>query len=219
MRLTTTTKTHNYWINRNGIPLGRSAYDGRIITKRVPMISDNIIVSAMPGRGKSVLVRLLIWFISQVRPVIVFDWEGEDHKLSYKKNSSKENLPPENDYSNKTMKPEAVARAEFFNYTNELDNHEKRAKPNIENYSADELRGLGFPPGASMKLREIIKTYSPFKDLRQLFDFIQQFPTTERDAIKKYQNSDLRKKHHGERDTMPTQTKQSLLTYLYRNMI
>lgn len=209
-----TTISQNYWVRKQKIPLGQSSERRLIITKklRVPgkdILSDSIIISAKPGVGKSTLARNIIWFVSQVRPVIVFDWEGEDHKLSFKKNSIWENLPP-------YTEPCPVLNSHFFNYTTKLDSHERRIIPNLSKYSADELRALGFAPGAAIRLHMIIDRYKPFKDIDDLFDWIYNFPSNDREAKRIYKESDHRKKHYIEGDYLQPQTKNSLINYLYK---
>lgn len=209
MRLFRPKKINNVWVARNQIPLGRIPYTDKVVYKRMPRISDNIIISAMPGRGKSVIGRILIYFISHVRPVIVFDWEGEDHKLSYRPNSINENLPP-------STLPNPVPDSVFLCYTNENESWEKQVTPDLTTYDYRELRCLGFAPGAARRLDEIMEKYGPFEDIPTLYKFIARFPTNEKTSKDLYKNRDMRRKHNYELyDVLATQTKDSLMTYLY----
>ncbi len=171
-----------------------------------------MIIASVPGVGKSVLFRLIYFYVSLIRPILVIDWEGEDHKLSNKPNIEGTNLPP-------NQEPREVRNAVFLNYTSEKEPHEKRVIPNLNSYSADELRGLGFPLGAAMELRRTLTYYNkkkPFKNIQELFDFIRGFPTNERQANEVFKKRDIKNKRtYDEFDTIPSQTKQSLLKYLF----
>ena len=205
----------SYWIAANKIPLGRNPDNPeKIIFKILPRISDSLIISASPGRGKSVIFRLLNWFISQIRPTIMFDWEGEDHKLSYYPNSKPINLPP-------YIRPSPIPRALFFSYPSpstvaeDKEKYEEQVIPNLNDYNSDELRGMGFPVGSAMELKRILKQYGEFKDLMEVYEFIKAFPTNERESKTSYKDREEKKKYVNLGDSIPSQTKQSLLKYLY----
>lgn len=214
MRLFEQKEVKNYWISKKQIPLGIAPEKESTIFKILPRISDSLVMGAMTGRGKSVIFRLLNWFIAQVRPCIMFDWEGEDHKFSYYANKDPINLPP-------YTPPRPVTNALFFSYPSpsidpeDVEKYETKVVPNINNYSSDELRGLGFPVGASMILKQNLKHYGPFDDLADLYDFIKGFPTNDRESILAYRHSEEYKRPYDKHDTIPSQTKQSLLKYLY----
>jgi hypothetical protein len=214
MRLIRKFEGGNFWITKNKIPLGTLVDNpSETVYKRLPKISDTIIIAGMPGSGKSVSARLLIWFIAQTRVTVVFDWEGEDHKHSNKPNSKPDNLPP-------YTQAAGVRRSLYFSYVTNHEPHQIKVTPNLQHYNYNELRCLGFAPGAAMKLKEIISEYgpekNPFKNLDELFDFIKAFPTNERAASIAWKNRDNRKKrNYNQNDTIATQTKDSLVTHLY----
>ena len=94
-----TGKVKNYWIARNKIPLGYYPDSDpnnpeNVVFKLLPRISDFFLISAMTRRGKSVLFRLIQWYVSQIRPILVIDWEGEDHKYSYYSNDDDDSQVP-----------------------------------------------------------------------------------------------------------------------------
>ncbi len=203
----------NRWIAQNKIPLGTSATYGTTVFKLLPRLSDTVICGAMPGRGKSVLARLLYFYISRVRPIIVFDWEGEDHKHSYYPNDVYTNPPPFTSASG--------IKGVYYNYTDEKESFEDRACPNLMNYNFDELRGLGFPLGASMKLAEILEKYpDKFKSIPELKLFIDSFPSNDNDIIRTMKRYDAMGEDYPfeKNDTIPSQTKQSMQKYIYSIM-
>jgi len=213
MRIVSQTQKQNYWIAQNKIPLGY--YGDSEIFKLLPRLSDFFLIGAKPGRGKSVLFRLIYWFVSQIRPILVIDWEGEDHKYSYYANDDDSCiLPP-------YTKPFPVKNSVFIKYPPKIiREHETRKEkfeisiiPSLYDYSSDELRGMGFPQGAAMELKRILREYpKKFKNMNQLLDFVRQFPTNERDV------SRLEKIYgfnpYNEYDYLATVTKNSLVKYL-----
>jgi len=207
-------ESRNYWINKNQIPLGNVPESESTIFKIMPKISDSLVMGAMTGRGKSVIFRNINWFVANIRPCIVFDWEGEDHKLSHYANKQPINLPPH-------TAPSRVPNSLFFSYPSpsideeDVEKYEVKVVPNLNNYSSDELRGLGFPTGASMELKRTLKHYGPFDDLMELHTFIKCFPTNARESSIAYRHREDYKRPFDEFDTIPSQTKQSLLKYLY----
>lgn len=157
------------YVDKGVIPLG-TLMGGSTLFKKLPRISDSMIIVAMPGRGKSVTLRLLYYFISKIRPIIVFDWEGEDHKLSYYYNSQPTNLPP-------GIRPKNISDAVFFAYGDERRPFEKEIKPDLKGYDIDELEAVGFSTAGGIELKRILRKYKGFKDLYDLIDFMRLFPS------------------------------------------
>lgn len=199
------------YIDKGIIPLGLSI-NGELIYKIVPRISDSLLISAMPGRGKSVLFRLIYWFVSQVRPIIVFDWEGEDHKLSYYSNSKPENLPP-------GMFPSSIHNAVFFVYGSGGEHYEKKIKPDITDYDIDELEAIGFSTAAALDLKKIFRNYK-LKDMYDLIDFVRKFPCNNWEAdrlLKKLERGEMPHKafkNYTEGDSVGLMVKQGMIKQL-----
>lgn len=198
------------YVSKGVLPLGLSL-NANLIFKKLPRISDSMIIVAMPGRGKSVIMRLMYYFISLVRPIVVFDWEGEDHKLSRFPNSSPINLPP-------GIKPCELMNSVFFVYGKDREFYEREIKPNLENYDVDELEAIGFSTAGGIELKRILRKYRGFKDLYDLIDFIRVFPTNSSEAGKiKADKKNLPHpafKHYLTGDSIHFATKQNILKTL-----
>lgn len=213
MRIVSQTQKRNYWVARNKIPLGY--YGDSEIFKLLPRMSDFFLIGAKPGRGKSVLFRLIMWFIAQIRPILVIDWEGEDHKLSYYANDDDSSvLPPH-------TKPFPIKNSVFIKYPPKIiREHELRKEdfeisvvPSLYDYSSDELRGMGFPQGAAMELKRILKDYpNSYNTMDELLNFIRQFPTNDRDVKRLEKIRGFNPFH--EYDYLAAVTKSSLVKYL-----
>jgi len=199
------------YVSKGWIPLG--TYNDRPVFKILPRISDTIVIVAKPGRGKSVIMRNIYYFISLVRPIVVFDWEGEDHKLSHYANSRPINLAP-------GMQPSPVRNSTFFAYGKERESFEREIKPNLSSYDVDELEAVGFSPSAALELRRLMRKYRPFKDVYDLIDFVRLFPGNVSDAGKMRMAKKRNKyphrafKHYIEGDTLHPASKQSMVKTL-----
>ena len=194
----------NPWVQRNQIPLGVSENDA-LVWKILPRISDSMIIASVPGVGKSVLFRLLYYYISKIRPILVIDWEGEDHKHSKNPNRKPTNLPPE-------QMAEAIHNSVFLNYTPNKENYERRVVPNLLNYSANDLRGLGLPMGGAMELRRVLRDYGPFKTIKDVLDFVRAFPTN---TMESRRLNSMKNCPYKKDDTIAAQSKQSITKYLF----
>lgn len=197
-------------MSRGRIPLGHFPADpSRIVYKIYPMMSDSMIIAAAPGRGKSVIARLVYACIAERRPIIVIDWEGEDHRFSAYANSQPVNLPP-------MMGPAPVRKSLFFNYSRNRMKHERLVIPSLTAYNSSELRCLGIPAGGCMKLQALLRKYGDqFENMEDLIDCVQRFPTNDSQiaqAKKRFKNRKCRWDYGN--SSMPGSTKQSLDKYL-----
>jgi hypothetical protein len=200
----------NQWIQHKKIPLGRMD-NGRICYKKIPLIndvhvSDYLLISAMTRRGKSVVSRLIYWFIARYRQIIVIDHEGDDHLHSYFANSSSHNLPP-------GTNPEPVKNSVFFVYPDNDErfdipkkDYEKRVIPNLYDYNIEELRSLGFSESSALHIHRVLREYDNPGSIRNLYYFFDKYPTSNKALAetRKY------------RDIIDTQIKKSIKTYLYK---
>lgn len=218
-------KAKNFWIGQTvpKIPLGQmlDIYSGEplgdIAWMRYPihegkLISDSILVCGGTGSGKSVTANVILYFLSLSRPVIDFDWAGEDSHRIYYPNSRPHNLPPHT--------PPSGIRAKYLYYPSSLSrprkNYERVVRPNLSKYNQAQLEAIGFSPGAAMYLKNIIRRYGPFKSLSSLYEFIEYFPyndTTSKQVRTKIKRGKLVLKHnkvYRSGDTINAQSKESI---------
>lgn len=175
MQLFKTQQFVNPWIKQNRIPLGRLASDtSEIIYKIHSQLADSFLIAARPGVGKSVLMKLIYYFLYLFRrPVIIFDPEGLDHRLSYSPTKDLKNLPP-------GINPQGLDDIYYYNISSkESMNHEQIYSPNLNDYKYTELMSLGFSPGAAIELKRLLTEYGSFDDFDGLYHFLREFPTNE----------------------------------------
>lgn len=223
----------NWWLNLEVpvIPLGKLTDHGQVIFKdtgnpqpvfiRFPkrrnkqgqyrQISNTILVTGVTGSGKSVTAKLVEFFLALERPVIDFDWAGEDSYLCRFPNSEPDNLPP-------FTKPGIMRGLYLFyaakNARNQLP-YERLMGPNITKYDEAQLEALGFSPGAAMYMKNVLDRYGPFASWDALYDFIQNFPTPTDVArtMRRIEKGKLRLKHnrtYDPNDTMNSNSKESI---------
>mgnify|MGYP000943557477 CR=1 FL=1 len=175
-------------------------------------ISNTILCVGTTGTGKSVLSKVVEYFLSLERPVIDFDWAGEDSHLSHEPNSLPENLPP--------YTPPGQIEGWYLHYpvknSRPKKQFERTVRPNITKYDIVQLEALGFSPGAAMYFQNLIRRYGPFKDWEALYDFIENFPINEaaaRAMQKKLEMNKVRIKHtkrYEPNDVINNQSKESI---------
>lgn len=185
VRLLSETTGVNWWVNQRvpKIPLGVYHVDGKKVVAymRLPIkdgqvISDTCLIVGATGSGKSVTTKVVLWFTALVRPVIVFDWAGADSYLMRDPNSVTRNLPPH------TRATGVKGRYLYYPMSGARPrrDYEKIVRPNLEKYGAAQLQALGFSPGASLYLRNVLRKYGPFRNMRTLHEFIEHFPRDDR---------------------------------------
>jgi len=217
MKLLQNAKKRNYWVEKNQIPIGFTR-NKELIWKRFTPKSDSLIIPARPGIGKSVILKnFYFWLFQNQRPLIVFDPEGLDHRLSYYPNSRPIKLPP-------NTKPQGIRfletgqRAYYFTISNNPMKHEKKFIPALSELGNKELRSLGFSPGAIRKFINILEEYGPFKDFESLLEFVQKFPIRE-DIAERYQRNMpnlIHNKEYKPHDIVLSSTKNNLIQHLYQ---
>lgn len=209
----------NQWVKAKKIPLGRFGtetvcYMEMPINKEGVHISNFIAIVGMTRTGKSIVMRIIYWYISKVRPIIVIDPFGDDHKYSYYKNKIDKTLPPHTPAS-------PVDNAVFLKYPDEdlrfgegtdKERYEKTIVPNLNDYSDKELRAIGFPEGAAIHFRRILNEYGNFGSIRNFIYFIRDFPT----SAKKSEEARKKGKKYRPNDTINSKTLESMLKWLYR---
>jgi len=219
MKLLKSKKRVNYWISKNQIPLGLTK-NKEIIWKRFTFKSDSLIFSARPGIGKSVMLKsFYFWLFQNQRPLIVFDPEGLDHRLSYFPNSHALKLPPDTKPWG-IKKLDSGQRAYYFTISKNPMPHERKFIPALSTFGVKELRSLGFSPGAIRKFLNLLEEYGPFKDFETLMDFIHKFPIRE-DIAEKYQRNMpfiLHNKNYLPNDVILSSTKNNMVQHLYSIM-
>lgn len=100
---------------------------------------------------------------------MVYDWEGEDHKLSNYVNAKYVNKP-------EGMIRGRVDNSKYYYYGKKGERFEKRIRPNIRSYQVDELGALGFSPSGAKELRNIFKNNLEIKDFETLLDVCEDLP-------------------------------------------
>ena len=158
--------------------LGLTVKNKNLVYKLVGDVSENVLICARPGAGKSNMMKVLYSWIAKKRQLMVFDWEGEDHKLSYFRNSDPINLPPGLELQGFDRK-----RARFYAYHDNPLPHQRIAIPNINNYDVDELEAVGFSESAAIEFKRLMRRYGgQFKDLADVVDFIRLYPDSAQSA-------------------------------------
>lgn len=212
----------NWWLNQTvpKIPLGiisRGSCVGEVAWQRFPMfegviVSDTLLVCGGTGVGKSVEAKKNLWFRSQKQPIIGLDWAGSDLYLMKLPNSRPKNLPPHT--------PPAGIPGRYLWVPSKngrpKQTWEEVYRPNLAKYDQAQLEALGFSTGAAKYLRTILSRYGPFRDLEVLYEFIEHFPTEERESIRKraaIQKGVLKLRHnkiYRANDVMVKQSKESI---------
>jgi hypothetical protein len=227
MRIFSSEKSLNSWVDNGFIPLGRTSGDNpTIISKKTTMMSDSFFCFARPGVGKSVIMKLFYYFLwLSGRPLIIFDPTGLDHRLSFLPNRYPQNLPPGTRAGGLATHPfNRAKKVAYLNIGSQLFKWEKKYKPDINTLERSELLSLRFSDGAQDELRKILKTYGPFDTYDDLIDFVNKFPVNPvtADAYKKKADRGkafLISKHHTFYKSgayINQQTKLNLLRILYK---
>jgi hypothetical protein len=157
------------------------------------MRSRLLMVVGIPGTGKSVITRLLAWYVHRwipfafgldyLYPVWIFDHGGRDHSKGYRPNQSPRNLPP-------GSSPASIEARYYFcpvyDEKGELrgrkkEPHEQLYIPNFSKYNVKQLVSMGFTHASAKNLVRIIRNFGPFKDLQSLHKFIEIIPDMRKD--------------------------------------
>jgi hypothetical protein len=217
--------TGNWYLNQTvpKIPLGIDRETGELVWMRAPIIngrhiSDTVLVCGGTGSGKSVTAKNIICHMSIVRPIMVFDWAGQDSYLMKYPNSQPYNLAA-------NIRPFGIKGTYLYYPTKDARPrmpYERIVMPNLCKYNQDQLEALGFSPGAAKYFMNILKRYGPFKNLNTLYDFIEKFPVRENDSryvLNALKSGKMHIKHHKKYklgDTINGQSKESIKKILPR---
>ena len=168
------------------IPLGESLY-GKFIFMRPPVFkgrqsSNTILIGGMSGSGKSVLTRANANYMSQLRPVYIFDWAGRDHYLGYKPNSKPKNLP-------KGASPRALYGRYYFYPTStarKKRSWEQIVRPDFNKYGFSQLSTLGFSGAGPVNLQNFMQNNGPFISVEGLYkelEVTRRVPKVSKESI------------------------------------
>lgn len=225
-------RTGNPWLNQTvpKIPLGpiSHVYDWKFQTwvptivpnvafMRFPeingqQISDTVLIAGGTGSGKSTQAKVLECFYVLKRPIIDYDWAGQDSHLMHEPNSDPRGIPPGIGATGipgiYLYYPGKAAR--------QKKHYERTVRPNLAKYDSAQLQALGFSPGAAKYFQTIVRKYGPFSDMESLYQFIELFPSDENESkrtIASLQKGKLRLRHrkwYQPNDTMHKNSKESL---------
>lgn len=226
---------NNWWLNQTvpKIPLGKVSrvYDweqfkwikvdpelyNQVAWMRYPFhqgkhISDTMLIAGGTGSGKSVMRKVIECFISMGRPIIDLDWKGSDSHLMHYQNSQPKNIPPQ-------TKPMGIPGTYLYYPcagSRPKKEYEIAVRPNLAKYNTSQLQALGFSPGAAKYFRTIIKRYGPFKNMEDLYQFIEYFPQDDgksKSIIRSIRSGRIKLRHHRiykANDTINQNSKESI---------
>jgi len=171
-------------ISRNkyqSIPLGVTV-NNREVYMRYPRvhgrpISDTMLIAGRTGCGKSVIKKLVAWYMSFERPVILLDGAGRDDYLCALSNKLGDNIPS-------NAKRRGIPGIYIYypnDYARVRLKYEKVKRPNFAKYQTIHFNQMGFSHGAAIYLRNILNK-NKFKKMENLLTFIMKSKDIEYNA-------------------------------------
>ena len=212
-------QSHVYEWPTDRFPLGRwlPVVTPNVVFIRFPeimgqQISDTVLIAGGTGSGKSTMAKVLECFYTLKRPLIDYDWAGQDSHLMHEANSDPRGIPP-------GIGPTGIPGIYLYypgKAARPKKHYERTVRPNLAKYDTAQLQALGFSPGAAKYFQTIVRKYGPFSDMESLYQFIEHFPSDDNESkrtIAALQKGKLRLSHrkwYKPNDTIHKNSKESL---------